>query len=347
MNTLTRPTAVLGQPVVDPAVWTGADLESNQSWLYALSPREIDDLLAMAKTVRPLIGNDPNGLLRLDKEAFELGSFEPRLREIWHQLKDGLGVALIRGLPLADIERIDAATVYWGIGRHLGEARSNNPDGDMLGHVTDLGKRQDDPNSRGYQTSEAMDYHCDQCSVVGLLCVREPQSGGKSKIASSLSIYNELLKRAPAAVHVLSKPLCWTKHGEVDAGQASFYQSAVFNVLDDMLCTSFGPKHIEKGHKLPGAPAMTDEQRDAISLAEQIAEEQHYAMQLQQGDIQLVNNYVALHTRTAYQDWPDPERKRLLYRLWLSCPQLRPATDYVKEWDAGILLNKTNERIVL
>ncbi|MFN3735791.1 TauD/TfdA family dioxygenase [Hydrogenophaga sp.] len=347
MITLRRPAAVLGKPVVDPAAWQGADLEQNQSWLYPLESNEIDALLAMAKSVRPLIGNDPNGLLKLGKDAFKLGVFEKRLEEIWQQLKDGLGVALIRGLPLAEMERIDAASVYWGIGRHLGEARSNNPDGDMLGHVTDLGKTQDDPNSRGYQTSEAMDYHCDQCSIVGLLCVREPQSGGKSKIASSISIYNELLKRNPAAVEVLSKPLCWTKHGEINPGESSFYQSAVFNVIDDVLCTSFGPKHIEKGHKLPGAPEMTDEQRQAISLAEKIAEEQHYAMQLQQGDIQLVNNYVALHTRTAYKDWPEPERKRLLYRLWLSAPELRPATDYVNEWDAGVLLDRTNERIIL
>lgn len=342
-----RHAAVLGQPVIDPAVWNGQDLESNKSWLYQLTSAEIESLRAMAKAVRPLIGDDPNGLLGLGVENFALGAFESKLQDIWCQLKDGLGVALIRGLPLAEMERIDAACVYWGIGRHLGEARSNNSDGDMLGHVTDLGKTQDDPNSRGYQTSEAMDYHCDQCSIVGLLCVREPQSGGTSKIASSVSLYNELLKRNPAAVEVLSEPLCWTKHGEIDPGQPSFYRSAVFNILDDMLCTSFGPKHIEKGHDLAGAPKMTHEQRDALALAEKIAEEQNYAMQLQQGDIQLVNNYVALHTRTAYKDWPEVHRKRLLYRLWLSAPELRPATDYVKEWDAGILLNRTKQHITL
>ncbi|MEZ5738489.1 MAG: TauD/TfdA family dioxygenase [Burkholderiaceae bacterium] len=118
-------------------------------------------------------------------------------------------------------------------------------------------------------------------------------------------------------------------------------------MLDGRLCTSFGPKHIEKGHKLPGAPALTSEQKAAIALAEQIAEAQHHAMQLRRGDIQLLNNFTVLHTRTAYVDWPEPARRRLLYRLWLSAPDIRPATEYVKEWEAGILLNGTRERIVL
>jgi len=346
MKTLRSP-AALGTPVVDPAAWKGKDLQDDSSWLYQLSSKDIAALIDMAKQVRPLIGDDPSRLLALDRTHFNLGAFEETLARIWLQLKDGLGVALIRGLPLKDMEPIDAASVYWGLGRHLGEARSNNPQGDMLGHVTDLGKSQDDPNSRGYQTSEAMDYHCDQSSIVGLLCVREPQHGGKSKIASSVSVYNELLQRNPQAMEILSKPLCWTKHGETDPGQANFYHSAVFNVLDNMLCTSFGPKHIEKGHRLPGAPDLTPAQREAIALAEAIAEELHFGMQLQQGDIQLLNNYVTLHTRSAYQDWPQAERKRLLYRLWLSAPDLRPATDYVKEWDAGVMLNQTNARIVL
>jgi hypothetical protein len=31
-----------------------------------------------------------------------------------------------------------------------------------------------------------------------------------------------------------------------------------------------------------------------------------------------VSNHVVLHARTAYEDWPEPERKRHLLRLWLT-----------------------------
>src|SRR5690606_18060104 len=126
--------------------------------------------------------------------------FEERIPAIFDQLKDGLGVVLIRGLPMDELTRLEAATIYWAIGTRLGEARSNNPEGDMLGHVTDLGKDQDDPKSRGYQTRAAMDYHCDQSSIVGLFCVNEPKAGGISKIASSVAVYNALLQRHPDIV---------------------------------------------------------------------------------------------------------------------------------------------------
>jgi hypothetical protein len=33
--------------------------------------------------------------------------------------------------------------------------------------------------------------------------------------------------------------------------------------------------------------------------------------------IQFVNNRLIEHRRTAFRDWPDAQRKRLLYRLWL------------------------------
>ena len=42
-----------------------------------------------------------------------------------------------------------------------------------------------------------------------------------------------------------------------------------------------------------------------------------------------------------------PERKRRLWRLWLSDPELRPATAYVRQWDAGVVLRATEDRIVL
>ncbi|MEQ9125211.1 MAG: hypothetical protein RIM80_21900, partial [Alphaproteobacteria bacterium] len=30
--------------------------------------------------------------------------------------------------------------------------------------------------------------------------------------------------------------------------------------------------------------------------------------------------HTILHSRTAYEDWPEPERRRHLLRLWLACP---------------------------
>ena len=45
------------------------------------------------------------------------------------------------------------------------------------------------------------------------------------------------------------------------------------------------------------------------------------------GDIQLVNNHVLFHDRTAFEDWPEPERRRDLLRLWLAPPGAQPLAE--------------------
>lgn len=333
--------------IKDPADWSGEAFGQCGGWRYDLSMAEIDGLRAMADMILPKLGQDPNRLLSLEKEAFDLGPFTARLGEIYNGLKSGLGIALIRGLPVAQMEMIEIATIYWGIGRHLGTATPNNPEGDMLGHITDLGKTQADANSRGYQTRETMDYHCDQCDLVGLICLRAAKSGGVSMVASSVAMYNELLRRNPEYAEALTAPLCWSKHGEYAPGEDPFYTSPVFNFFGETLCTSFGPKHILKGHDLPQAPDLTDLQRDALRVAEEIAHELRFDMVLEPGDMQFANNYVALHTRSEFHDHDDPAQKRLLWRLWLMNEDLRPRTAYAMQWHGGVSLGAGRRQIRL
>lgn len=166
-------------------------------------------------------------------------------------------------------------------------------------------------------------------------------------VASSVAMYNELLRRHPDYARALTEPLCWSKHGEHGKGEPPYYQSPVFNFFDGRLCISFGPKHIEKGHDLPDTPDLTDQQRAAIRAAEQIAHEQRYEMTLEPGDMQFVNNYVALHTRSEYEDHAEPDRKRLLWRLWLMNPDLRHRTAYSMQWQGGVKLGAGHRQIRL
>ena len=342
-----RGVAQPGHPVFDPSEWRGNELAARDGWFLRLDDGEIRDLMEMCRSVRATVGNDPDKLIDIPPDDFDLGRFAGKLGHIRKELKDGAGVIMLRGLPVDDMESMDVAIAYWAIGRQLGKPISNNAQGDLFGHVTDLGKEYQDPKVRGYQTRATMDYHCDQCAIVGLLCLRTAKSGGTSKIASSVAVYNELLARRPDLVSVLTKPLCWSKHGEVDAGEASYYESPVFNFLEGRLCTSFGPMHIRKGHALPETPPLTDEQREAIRLAEDLAEKHRYEVDFKVGDIQFLNNFVLLHARNEFEDWPEKERKRLLWRLWLADDGLRPPTSYALQWRRGVKLSNTAERIVL
>ena len=48
---------------------------------------------------------------------------------------------------------------------------------------------------------------------------------------------------------------------------------------------------------------------------------------MQVGDIQFINNYTILHSRTGFVDGPAPERKRHMLRLWLKFPKPWPLSD--------------------
>ncbi|MET1037853.1 MAG: TauD/TfdA family dioxygenase [Aeromicrobium sp.] len=47
-------------------------------------------------------------------------------------------------------------------------------------------------------------------------------------------------------------------------------------------------------------------------------------MDFQPGDVQWLLNYAALHSRTSFEDFPEPERRRHLLRLWLKRDVGRP-----------------------
>ena len=78
--------------------------------------------------------------------------------------------------------------------------------------------------------------------------------------------------------------------------------------------------------------------KEAIEYLQSLTEkdEFHLKMMLEEGDIQILNNRVIYHTRTKVVDHEDPEKKRLLYRVWLNAPQPRPmAPEFANQLNTG------------
>ena len=76
----------------------------------------------------------------------------------------------------------------------------------------------------------------------------------------------------------------------------------------------------------PEVPRLTEAQIEVLHLFDEIAQEPGLPldMDFQPGDVQWLLNYAALHSRTAYVDYPEPERRRHLLRLWLRRDVGRP-----------------------
>jgi len=70
-------------------------------------------------------------------------------------------------------------------------------------------------------------------------------------------------------------------------------------------------------------PRLTETQIAAMDLLAEIAEEVCLYAPFVPGDLQLLNNHVVYHGRTAYEDDPTQAQDRLLLRLWLSMPNSR------------------------
>jgi hypothetical protein len=343
-----RTEAVPGRPVTDPACWTADELAARaDDWILALSEAEISHLEGMATAIQARIGDDPNGLLALSRDDFDLGPFAATVDRALEILKDGVGLALIRGLPVARWGKLASAIVYWAMGRHIGLAQPNNPQGDMFGHIADMGRDYDNPLHRGYQTNVTMAFHVDPPDVLTLLCLQTAKSGGRSSLVSSVLLHNEMLARRPDLVEELGYAFYRSRHGEMGPGQAPYYRAAVFDFPDGMLSVSAGAKHVEKGHALPEAPDLTATQKEALKMFADIAQEIAFETDLQAGDIPLLNSHVTLHTRNAFEDFPERERRRHLWRLWLRVDGFRPRSAYFENWVDGVWAPEAARNITL
>jgi hypothetical protein len=302
-----------------PSAWNNQEISRNDDWIVNLTLEDVAEIEAALASVHARKLDIP----QLSRDDFVIPGVARKLREVLHQLEDGRGFALIRGLPAERYSKIDAARIYWGIGAHLGPAFAQNAQGDVLGHVRDLGANsKTDMKARGYQTRLNLPFHTDSTDVVGLLCLQKAKVGGASRIVSSAAVHNEFVAQRPDLWEVMCQPFCVDRRGEESAGQKPYYVTPCFNYLDGRLFVRYNRTYIESAQRFPEVPRLTPQQRDALDLMDSLCSSPtfYFDMRFEVGDMQFLNNYVVLHSRGDYEDWPEPERKRHLLRLWLRTP---------------------------
>ncbi len=326
-------------PIDGPDAWRGKDLAGSTHWSYTLTSSDIEELDVALATVESRC----LPLMHIGRDDFELPWLGPKLDELRGEIIRGRGFVLLRGLPIERYTLEQSAKSYWGIGAYLGRPVSQNAMGHLLGHVIDLGRDEHDPNARIYQTNARQFYHADSCDIVGLLCLRKAKSGGSSTIVSSVTLYNELLKRAPDLVEELFRPFHFDRRGEVPPGQPPWYRIPVFNWHAGRLSTHYVRRYIVSARRFQGVAQLTERQLACFDLLDELADDPdlHLSMDFEPGDIQFLHNPQILHDRTAYEDWPEPNRRRHLLRLWLCAPDGRPLpAPYAGRWGSNEIGNR-------
>ncbi|RAI60654.1 TauD/TfdA family dioxygenase [Roseicella frigidaeris] len=318
-------------PVTDASAWRGAEIAGDPGWIDSLTAAEVEELAAALRGVQAR-GLATTAITRAD---FPLPGLAPRLAAWLREAQTGRGFFLLRGLPAERFTEAEREAIFWGLGTHLGTAVSQNSHGEMLGHVFNQGRVYGSANTRGYQTKARLDFHTDRCDLVGLLCQRRAKSGGLSSVVSTMAVHNEILRRRPDLLPILYHGFHYAEREAADNPSGVTPQPIpVFSRHQGVLSCRFIRNPIETGAQRRGVPLTADEQAALETMSELSARpDMRLDMMLEPGEMQFCNNYVTTHARTEFEDWPEPERRRLMVRLWLTVTPRRPLAPDFGEHD--------------
>ena len=299
------------------SLWVGPDLRADESaWLYHLTPAQLAEIDASVRAFAQT-GKD---LCALTQADFPLATLSTAIERIRDEVVHGRGFFLIRGFDPSRYSLRESGIAFFGIGAHFGDAVSQNAAGHALGHVRDLGFDYNAPTARGYQTSHRLPYHSDGSDLAALLCLRKAQRGGLSSVVSSLALFNAVLERRPDLAALLTQPVYRDRRGEVPEGAKPWYRMPVFNLHEGNLLTSYVRSTVNKAQRFEDVPRISAALKEAMDLVDELAADPalHFDMSFEPGDMQFVNNHLVLHSRTSFEDHPDPDQRRHLLRLWLA-----------------------------
>ncbi len=349
-----KPSPLPPGPVGGPAAWKGPAIGTRNDWLHQFTAQDLEEIDTAVRTHFA----EGREMGDISPATFRLPALAKKLAGRLDQVLHGRGFVMLRGFPVARYSTAESAVAYLGIGSHLGSFRSQNAKGHLLGHVCDLGLDIKTPTTRYYQTNRELEYHTDSCDIVGLLCLKTSKSGGESRLVSSVTLHDEMLRRRPDLWRQLFHPFPTDRRGEVPPGMLPWFELPVFNWHAGELSTIFSGQYIRSAQaNFPGARRLTPLEHEALDCLDTLSNdpELNLTIEFRPGDMQFVHNHQILHSRTDFEDWPEREKRRHLLRLWLApknARELPPA--YAQRYGSimpgdrgGIVTQHTTLRFVL
>jgi Taurine catabolism dioxygenase TauD, TfdA family len=327
---------MLTRPIADASAWRAIDFAADKSWVVPWPDGALGELDAALRAAR----QQGAAAATLTRAAFPLPTLGVWLKSIRREVEYRRGFVLLRGIDVARYTDEEAGLIFRGIGAHIGEAVTQNAKGDLLGHVKDHGYADYRGRSdiRGYQTRARLEFHTDVVDIVGLMCLRAAKEGGQSLIVSSTTIHNEMLAREPLQLGLLYGNYLFDRRGEEPVGEKPYFVSPVYSYHQNYL--SCRPAVIEYIYSAEPKTdvRLTPAQRAALDsfIDHALRPDLQLAMDLQPGDIQLLNNSVILHARTGFIDHEEPHRIRHLLRLWLNVENGRPVDPLAFPYRNGV-----------
>lgn len=312
-----------------PKPWKAADLKQSAHWMRRLTQAEqagirkgLDAFLASGIPMTQAIGAD-----------FPFENINTLIADIRRELYSEFGMIVLKDFPIKGLTEPDIQAMYWGFTNHLGLLRPQGKDSGLIKHVKDAGGAYRNATGRGYNTNSELDFHTDLSDIVGLLCLHDAKSGGVSRVCSSLAIFEQMQHETPELAKALTDPIHYSRQGEEAPSEKPFYTTPIVSFADGWFSCRYVRNHTRHAHRHEGAREASPVQLAAMDRMDTLANapEMVYEMRLEPGDFQLLNNHVTLHSRTAYEDYDDPAKKRSLLRSWICNPDSQPLSPALAE----------------
>ncbi|MSO76106.1 MAG: TauD/TfdA family dioxygenase [Alphaproteobacteria bacterium] len=313
--------AIADAPIAEPSAWLAPEMARDKSWIWTIPEAGVKELEAAMGALKAR-GLSPELTGRAD---FPLPSMAGDLRRLAEAIEDGRGFQVIRGIPVDRYSDAELRLLYWGLGLYFGTPVVQTKDDDWFIDVRDESKAYD-KNTRGYHSRDRLRFHSDGANIVSLLCINKAKEGGLSSIACSAAIYNEVLANHPDILPILYKGFPHDRRGAEPEGEPrlSPWKLPIFSFPNGRFACVYDRGSAEWGCERWGRP-MAAAERAAFDTMDGFANDPRFRvdMDLEPGDIQLLNNFLILHSRTAFLDHDDPARRRHLLRLWITVPESR------------------------
>lgn len=306
--------------ITTPSAWTNRSIGGKAGLTHRFTDAQmtaLDELLARTRHLKP------QDVTRRDfdhPEIIGLGAW------LDHTIRHGRGAVLLSGLGRETHSEEDMERIYWGIGTHLGDAAVQSMLGDRLGHVRHV---KDDPVARGYRSNEELAPHTDSYRIVGLMCLQRAETGGLSRIVSSLAIHNEILATRPDLLEPLYEGYYFAiAEAQFSGKPVTDFKIPVFCCIDDVVSCGYVRPFMERAAKLRGE-MLGAHFLEALDYFDQVSERDDMRVEfmLEPGEMLLWHNFQMLHARRAYQD--SPAHTRHLLRLWMKIENDRPIADAI------------------
>ncbi|MEV8511999.1 TauD/TfdA family dioxygenase [Dactylosporangium sp. NPDC051484] len=311
------PVVMLEEEIGPDRAWRGTTVTA-ADWTVPVDHDALREITRLVQNLRAA----PLPLLLRRPEHFDLPHCRELMRRVRRTLTDGIGLVVVDRMPLHEMSREEATTVYWTLGQFLGQPVATKWDGTMLYDVKDTGKRFGH-GVRGSATNVELTFHTDNAfgatlpDFVGLLCLQQSQSGGTSRFCSLYTVHNELLRRAPELLRRLYQPAYYDRQAEHAPDAPQVLRAPMFSYAGGKLAARLVPGLVRRGYALmgeePDAPLV-----DALECLESVLADESLRVEfkIEPGQLQYLNNLECGHYRSAFVDAEEPERKRHLIRVW-------------------------------